>query len=296
MIKVTMLGTSGSTPTKDRSLPGVLLAYDGNSYLFDCGEGTQMQMMKFGANISKIRCIFLTHLHGDHVIGIAGLLRTLALNNREEELTIFIPRGYESRLKSLIVFDKAMIRYKITIKGVRSGEIYKGKNFSVSAFKLDHTVATFGYVFKESDRFKFLVDKCKALGIKDQMFTDITRNGKTTVNGKLVRLKQVTVAVKGKKIVYASDTRPCAATVVAAKDCDLLIHEANYATAQEQMAKDRKHSTAHEAARIAKKARARKLVLTHISARYRDTSQLLREARGEFKNSFVAFDGYTIDI
>lgn len=296
MIKVTMLGTSGSTPTKERSLPGVLLAYDGSSYLFDCGEGTQMQMMKFGANISKIKCIFLTHLHADHVIGIAGLIRTLALNNREEELSIFIPKGYESRLKDLIVFDKAMIRYKITIKGVRSGEIYKGKNFSVSAFKLDHTITTFGYVFKEEDKFRFLTDKCKALGIKNQMFADITKNRKTTVNGKLITLKQVTRTVKGKKIIYASDTRPCSSTIAAAKNADLLIHESNYASAQENLAKERKHSTSQEAAKIAKKAKAKKLVLTHISARYRDTTQLLKDAKAEFKNSVVAFDGYTIDI
>ncbi len=296
MIRLTMLGTSGSTPTKDRGLPSMLIAYDGSSYMFDCGEGTQMQMMKFGANISKVKCIFLTHLHGDHVIGIAGLIRTMALNNREGELVIFIPKGYENRLRNLLTFDRALIRYKVTIKGVGSGEVYKGKNFSVRAFKLNHTIATFGYSFAENDKFKFDKEKCKSLGIRGKMFSELSEKGRVSVRGKTIQLKQVTTRVAGKKIVYSSDSRPCASTIAAARNCTVLVHEANYANAQQKLAQERKHSTAAEAARIAKKAKAKMLILTHISARYKDASELLKEAQKEFKNSVLGYDGYTIDI
>ncbi len=296
MIKIMMLGTAGSTPTKERSLPSVLLNYDGSSYLFDCGEGTQMQMMKFGANVSKIKCIFLTHLHGDHVIGIAGLVRTLALNNREHELSIFIPKGFEKMLNNLIVFDRALIRYKINIIGIQSGTVYKGKNFTVSAFKLEHTVPTFGYVFKENDKIRFIKEKCAPLGIKGAMFAELTKKGSIKVRNRTVHLKQVTRTESGKKIVYASDSRPCASTINAARNCDILIHEANFATSEERLAKERKHSTAYEAAKIASKAHARKLVLTHISARYKDTGQMLKEARSAFKNTVVAVDGSVFEV
>lgn len=296
MIKLTMLGTSGSTPTKERGLPSMLVSYEGNSYLFDCGEGTQMQMMKFKTNISKVKCIFLTHLHGDHVIGIAGLIRTMALNNREGELVVFIPKGYESKLSNLLTFDRALIRYKVTIKGVGSGEVYKGKDFTVRAFKLNHTIATFGYSFAENDRFKFDKERCKSLGIRGKMFSELSDKGRVRVKGKTIMLKQAARRVAGKKIVYASDSRPCASTIAAARNCTVLVHEANYANEQQKLAQERKHSTAQEAAKVAKSAKAGMLILTHISARYRDAGALLKEAQGEFKNSVLGYDGYTIDI
>ena len=151
-MKITFLGTGGSIPTAERGLPAMSLEYNGAVYLFDCGEGTQMQMLKFGVNAHRIRAIFITHMHGDHVIGVAGLIRSMALYGRTEPLEIFVPGGEEGKLEPLLTFDKVKIGYPILIRKARSGALYKGKDFTVSAFALKHSVKTFGYRFKEDDR------------------------------------------------------------------------------------------------------------------------------------------------
>jgi ribonuclease Z len=294
MIKIVVLGTSGSTPTKTRGMPGLALVREGDVYLFDCGEGTQMKLMEYNINISKINAIFITHTHGDHIIGIAGLVRTLALINREDVLRIFVPKGYEKVLASLITFDKAMIRYSIEIKGIGSGQVLKGDDFTVRAFKLNHSIKSYGYIFKERDKRRFIKEKCDKLGIKGEMYSILEDNKEITVKGKRIRIEEVTFLQKGKKVVYATDTRPCASTVKASADADVLIHEATYTEAEKRLAMLRKHSTAKEAAEVAKKANAKMLVLTHISARHRNVKPLQEEAESIFKNSVVAKDGYTI--
>ncbi|MGC8710643.1 MAG: ribonuclease Z [Candidatus Micrarchaeia archaeon] len=296
MIKIIVLGTSGSTPTKTRGMPSVALVREGDVYLFDCGEGTQMRMMQYDVNISRIKAIFITHAHGDHIIGIAGLVRTLALNNRVEPLLIFVPKGYEKVLMSLITFDKAMIRYNIDIRGIGSGIIMKGKGFLVKAFRLKHSIPSYGYVFKEDDKRRFIKEKCGKLGIKNEMYSLLEKTGSIKVKGKSVRIEDVTWLQHGKKIVYATDTRPCANTVKASLGADVLIHEATFAENEKKHALLRKHSTAKEAAGVAKKADAKMLVLMHISARYRSPKQLQEEAEAVFKNTVVAKDGYAIAL
>lgn len=296
MIRLTLLGTSGSTPTKNRGMPGAAIARDGKVYLFDCGEGTQMKMMAHRVNISRVEAIFISHIHGDHVIGIAGLIRTMGLNNRSRPLTIYVPKGQESAIRSLIVFDKAMIQYPIAVVGINAGKFYLGTGFTIAAFRLNHQITTFGYVFAEDNKRRFIKEKCKALGIKGTMFADLERKGEIKIGKRTIKIGSVTTLQKGKKIVYATDTRPSATTVEAAKDADVLIHEAAYTQKEKKLAVERKHSTAEEAANVAKAARVKMLVLTHLSARQRAPDELAAEARKVFKNTVVGKDGYAIDL
>ena len=296
MFKVTILGSSGSAPTKDRGLSSVAVSREGSIYLFDCGEGTQRQMLKYGLNISKVKAIFITHMHGDHVIGVAGLVRTLSLYKRSEPLSIFVPKGYESAAESLLKFDSAIMTYEIKVVGVKSGIVYRGDGIEVRAFKLVHSIPTYGYSFIEEGKLHFVKGKADALGIKGKKFGEIQKKGKIKIDGKLIKLSEITYPEKEKKFTYASDTRPAASTVIAARNAELLVHEATYCADLERLARERKHSTAAEAAQVAKNAKVKKLVLTHISARYRNASQIRSEAAKVFRNVEVAEDGKEYEI
>lgn len=295
-IDIVFLGTAGSVPTKERSMPSVAVIYDGSILLFDCGEGTQIQMLKYGLNAQRLKAIFISHIHGDHTIGIAGIVRSLAINGRKEALSIFVPRGSERIIRSLIVFDRVTIGYPINIIGVRQGTVYRGRGFSVSAFRLNHTVETYGYAVAEDSKLRFIKERCDRLGIRGTMYSELEKKGIIRINGKGIRLKGITRLQEGRKIVYATDTRPAAGTVRAARGADLLIHEASYKSSEKALAVSRKHSTSEEAAGIARKAKVSKLTITHFSARYRDASQLLSEAKAVFKNTIAASDGYRITL
>jgi ribonuclease Z len=297
MIKLTFLGTSSATATPERNFPSVALEYDGDTFLFDCGEGTQRQLAKYGINPFKIRAIFLTHIHGDHVIGVPGLVRTLAMHNRTEPLEIYIPEGYEKNITSLIMFDELKIPYKLIIKGVRSGTIIDTPHIRISAFKVRHSVKCYGYVFLRKDSLRFMKDRCAGLGIKGKMFAQLKKKGRITINGKVIKLKEVTFNQKGNKIVYVTDTRPAAETIKAAKGADILIHEATYHSSLIKIAKEYEHATSKEAAEIAKKAGVKRLIMHHLSARYNnDASELEKEAKKIFKESTFAKDGMKIEI
>ncbi len=295
-IRITMLGTSGSSPTKSRAMPGIALTYNGSIILFDCGEGTQMQMIKYGINFSKINAIFISHTHGDHIIGLAGLVRTMAMNRRSADLEIFVPVGYERVIKALISFDKALMTYRINIHGIRSGIVYRTREFSVSAFPTNHTISSCGYVFRENDRRRFIVEKAERLGIKGRMHSVLQERGWIRIKKRKITLDSVTTVQKSKIVVYATDTRPSKSTVLASMGADLLIHESSYSEGESNLAKERKHSTSGEAAAIAKAAKAKRLVLTHISARHSSVERLEKEAKAVFKNSNVAEDGDIIIV
>ncbi|MGC8495837.1 MAG: ribonuclease Z [Candidatus Micrarchaeia archaeon] len=295
MIKVTFLGTSGSTPTKSRNLPSVALEYNGGLYLFDCGEGTQRQIMRYSLNISKIKAIFVSHIHGDHVIGIAGLIRTMALNRRQEPLYIYVPSGYEGAIKQLIVFDKAIISFNIIIMPIESGTIYKGDGFYVKAFKLSHSVLTYGFIFVENDKQRFIVQKATELGLKGKMFSELQLKKNIKLNGSNIKLSDVTYTEKGLKVCYITDTRPVTPSKTSL-GADLLIHEATFAESEKELAKERWHSTGQDAARVALRIKARKLVLMHFSARYKSTSKIVNEARQIFNDTVAAKDGMSITL
>ena len=296
-MKAIFLGTSGSTPTRERNLPGLAVEYEGDVLLFDCGEGTQRQMLRYSVNISKVKAIFVTHVHGDHVIGIAGLVRTLGLARRTEPLSIFMPEGQEGAVTDLIGARYCeMIKYPIKLIPIRGGTLWEGDGYTVSAFRVDHTIKCYGFVFAENDKVHFIKQKADALGIEGKMYSELAKRGHATINGKRVTLASVTTKEKGRRMVYATDTVPSKVTQKAAAGADLLVHEATYSERYRDLARERGHATALQVAKMAKAAKVNILALTHISARYNDPKELEEEARSVFKNSRVAQDGMVIEL
>jgi len=287
MFEVTMLGTASAVPTIQRSLPAIAVRRDGDVYLLDCGEGCQRQMMRFGVSYMKVKAIFITHLHLDHFLGAFGLIETMGLNGRKEKLTIYGPKGANAVFGKKVFVDIVEIDEKFSLD---MGE------FTVSSFATAHSRDSLGFVFEEKERRRFYEEKAKSLGIKGPMFTQIMQKGELTLSGKKIKLKDVTYSQPGKKLAYSGDTAPSAAVARAAKDADLLIHEATFCEDRLAEAKEAKHSTAAQAAQAAKKAGAKKLLLTHLSGRYLDTRPLLEEAKKKFENVLVAEDGMKLSV
>lgn len=293
MFQITFLGTSGSTPTIERNLPAIFIRTAGESLLFDCGEGTQRQMMKYKVGFGSIDAIFITHAHLDHYLGLFGLLETLKLSQpNPKKVSIFVPGQLYSMLADRNYAFLEVVKLK-------KGKIYEAKDFIIEAFKVKHTTESFGFLLKEKNKIKFYEEKAHAFGLKGEMFTKIQKKGFIKIGEKKILLKDITYIKPGKKVVYTGDCAPGLATIKAAKNTDLLIHEATFDTNFEKEAKERKHSTARQAAEVAKKANCKQLILTHISPRYsREDLQslLLNEAREAFASSALAKDGLTIRL
>ena len=177
-MRIVFLGTSGSTPTKERNLPAVALEREGDVFLFDCGEGTQRQMLLYSVNLSKLRPIFITHVHGDHIIGIAGLVRTLGLARRTEPLSIYVPEGQEDAVRELMGTKYCeMIKYPINLIPIKGGIVCKGDDYTVTAFRVAHTIKCYGFVFEENEKVHFIKEKANALGIKGKMYLGACEEG-----------------------------------------------------------------------------------------------------------------------
>lgn len=295
--KITFLGTSGTVPTVERNPSSIFVSFGGEKLLFDCGEGTQRQMMiaKTGFGISSV---FITHMHTDHFIGIFGLIESMSLNGREKPLYVYCP---EPRfLKGLFSeFGYDSLDFEIMVTGLRDGDCVRFQNFMVVAFKTDHIVRSVGYVIVEDNFYRFSPEKAKEIGIPPGPLYKKLAEGQTVVwNGELVTPEMVTDGiVRGRKLVYTGDTRPTDRIVEVAENADMLIHDSSFTSELQDWAEYTKHSTALEAAEVARKAGVRKLVLTHISARYsNDTSPLLSEAKKVFPETYVAEDFSTFEL
>jgi ribonuclease Z len=287
MFEVTVLGCSAAMPTKDRNLSSIAVRRDGDVLLLDCGEGTQRQMLRFGVSAMKAKAVFITHLHLDHFLGVFGLAETLKIAGKEGKLKVFVPKGGAPLFSGRELLD--VVEYG-------EGRIADFGEYFASAFMVKHGRNSFGIALEEKGKIRFYEEKAKGLGLKGPMFTEIQQKGKLTVNGKVVKLKDVTYLQAGKKLVYTGDTAPCAAVARAAKGADLLIHESTFGQDRLEEAKEAGHSTALDAALAAKKAGAKRLLLTHISSRYADARPLLEEAKKEFAATEIAYDGYRAAI
>ncbi len=297
MLRVVFLGTSGTIPSVERNPSAIFIQFGQYRVLFDCGEGTQRQMMIAKTGF-KLNAIFITHLHTDHFIGLFSLLETMSLNDRREKLTVYSP--HPEFLKAIFdAFGYENLSFPIESRELKDGESVRFGNFRIMAFKTDHIVKSYGYALIEDERRgKFDRERAEKLGLKPgPIYAKLAKGESVKVGDKIITPDMVLGKPRpGRKVVYTGDTRPCKRVVEVAKNADLLIHDSSFTSDLQDWAVETKHSTAIEAAKVAKEANVKKLVLTHISARYKDASVLLSEAKEIFENVVVAEDFMVIDV
>src|SRR5688572_27037241 len=303
MLTVTFLGTSAARPTVERNVSGLAIHREGETLLFECGEGTQRQMMRYGVSFALSE-IFFTHFHADHFLGVIGLIRTLGLQGRPEPLFLYGPKGAKKVLTTAMQLGVERVPFPIEITEVRAGDTVGAKRdgYEIVAFPTEHGGGpSIGYVLKEHERRgRFDVEKAKAAGIPEGPLWGQLSKGQpiTLSNGPTFQPSDfVGPARPGRLVAFTGDTRPCAATIDAAQGADLLIHEATFGEEERDRARDTGHATAKEAAQVALAAKAKRLVLSHVSARYSiSADELVREAREVFPNVTVARDGLEVDV
>jgi ribonuclease Z len=274
---------------------------EGETILIDCGEGTQRQMMRYGVSFA-FEDVFFTHTHADHILGLTGLIRTLQLQGRVEPLRLWGPAGSTRTLRSCISLGGERTTFPVTITELEAGSSIARGDYRIDAFSVDHRdTSSIGIAVIELDRLgRFNPDLARAMGIPEGPMWGRLHKGEpvTLEDGRSVDPSElVGVPRRGRRIVITGDTRPCAGTILAAQDADLLVHEATFAEEEAARALETGHSTAREAAEVARRAGARRLALTHISARYSaDAKELEREARTVFPRTSIARDGMEIEI
>jgi ribonuclease Z len=306
MLSVTFLGTSAARPTVERNVSAMALVREGETLLFECGEGTQRQMMRYGVSFALSE-IFFTHFHADHFLGVIGLIRTLGLQARAEPMRFYGPKGAKKLLTQALQLGVERVPFEVQVEevtpGMVLGEKGKGKRegYDICVFGTEHGGGSVGYALREHERRgRFDVDRARAAGIPEGPLWGKLSKGETVQlpDGRTVGPEGIVGANRpGRLVVFTGDTRPCAAVVDAAQGADLLIHEATFGEEEKERAKETGHSTAREAAQVALAAKARRLVLSHVSARYSiSAEELVKEAREVFKETVVAKDGMTIEV
>ncbi|HMD78693.1 MAG TPA: ribonuclease Z [Nitrososphaerales archaeon] len=298
-LTVTFLGTSSAAPTKDRGLPAVAIQREGEVILLDCGEGVQRQVIGQGIGLNKEMAIFITHLHGDHVTGLLGLLQTMGLAQRRKPLTIVGPPDLFKWLKVTSRILNIGLTFPIQFYSAKAGMVIRLRSFKVKATRAVHSIEAYSYLVEENARpGEFHPEKAKELGIPEgKLWSRLQKGGTVTVGGRRFSSSQVTGPRRpGRKIGYSGDTRPSPRLIRFFHGCDLLIFDSTFKDSDRSKAVERKHSTAVEAAVVASKAKARRLALTHFSARYTSSSALVREARVVFPNTFAAADRMTVPV
>ena len=306
MLSVTFLGTSAARPTVERNVSAMALVREGETLLFECGEGTQRQMMRYGVSFALSE-IFFTHFHADHFLGVIGLIRTLGLQTREEPMRLYGPKGAKKLLSQALQLGVERVPFEVEVQEVKPGDVITGGNraprtaYDIHAFATDHGGGSVGYALREHERpGRFDPEKARAAGVREGPLWGKLQRGEAVElpdGRKVVPEGIVSEKRRGRIVVFTGDTRPCAAVVDAAQAADLLIHEATFGEEEKERAKETGHSTAREAAQVALAANAGRLVLSHVSARYSiSADELVKEAREVFKETVVAKDGMTIEV
>lgn len=300
-LTIRLLGTSASRPTVERNVSSLAIEREGETLMFDCGEGTQRQMMRYGVSFS-LEDIFFTHMHADHLLGVVGLIRTMALQGRTERLRLWGPRGSSRVLKRAESLGFERATFPVEIIEVEPGQRVERSGYAIVPFPVDHRgSASLGFALVEEDRKgRFNPDLARELGIPEgPLWGRIHRGQSVTLDDGRVIEPSVLVGPQrpGRTVVVTGDTRPCAETIDAAEGADLLIHEATFGDEEAERAVETGHSTAREAATVARVAGVRRLLLTHFSARYsRDAGDLAAEARSVFPDTVLGKDGLELEV
>jgi ribonuclease Z len=300
VLKLLFLGTSAARPTVERSVAALAMVREGETLLFECGEGTQRQMMRYGVSFN-LSDVFFTHFHADHFLGVIGLVRTLGLQGRTEPMRFYGPKGARRLLGAALGLGVERVPFEVEIEELEPDAALRRGDYEILTFAADHGGSALGYVLVEKDRLgKFDPARARELGVPEgPLWGRLQRAEAVTLeDGRTIEPESIVGAPRpGRKVVYTGDSRPCKATIEAAIGADVLVHEATFSLEEAERAKETDHSTAHEAAEVARMAKARRLVLTHVSARYsRDPGPLLEEARAVFPETVVAKDGMEIEV
>jgi ribonuclease Z len=299
-LTLTFLGTGAAIPSLDRNVASLALAREGETLLFDCGEGTQRQMMRYGVSFS-VRDLFFTHFHADHLLGLTGLVRTLGLQDRTDPLRLYGPRGAHRVLEHALAVGIERNKFPVQIEELAPGDRVTRPGYDVVAVEADHRAPSLAYVLVEHTRLgRFQPERVRELGVPEGPLWGRLHRGETVElpDGRRVGPTDLVGPPRpGRKVVISGDTRPCASIGAAATGADLLVHEATFSAEESDKADLTGHSTAADAAGMARDAGVRRLVLTHISARYtREAPELLAEAQAIFPASVVARDGMIVDV
>ena len=301
MIAITFLGTVSGIPSLTRNHSSIVLEHftdDRRVFLFDCGEGTQKQLMKSGVSFMAIDKIFITHWHADHFAGLIPFIQTMNLEKRERPLFVFGPEA-ERFVSNIMDMGYFGLRFplkpiNVPFEGDEITKIDEGLEYEVLSIPSMHTVPSVAYCFKEKDKWNIDEEKLEKMGIKrGPWLKKLKREGKLEVKGKVVKIEEVGYLKPGMKVVYTGDTMPCDNILKISMGADLLIHDGTFL---EEDVGSKAHADVKEAARIAKKAGVKQLILTHISRRYTETKDLEDQARGIFPNSIVAKDMMRVEL
>ena len=306
-MQITFLGTSSGVPTRSRNVSSVALRLPQRAelWLFDCGEGTQHQILRSDLKMSQLCRIFVTHMHGDHIFGLMGLLASCGLAGNVRHVDIYGPQGLNEYLQACKRYSHTHFSYPVKVHAVRPGVVYEDSEFKVSCDILHHRITAYGYRVEEKNRAgRFDVEKAKALEIPPGRIYGQLKRGETVTlkDGRVINGSDLCGPTEiGRKVVYCTDTVFCENAVDLAKDADVLIHEATFAHQDSQMAFDRLHSTSTMAAQTALAAGARKLIMSHFSPRYApgnaiQLKDLLEEGQAIIPNTKMAYDFMTYEV
>lgn len=307
-MRVTFLGTSSGAPSRSRNMTSIALQLPQLSrlWLFDCGEGTQHQILRSSVKLSQLDRVFITHLHGDHLFGLTGMLASRSLQNGgQTPVTIYGPSGLAEYLRATLDISRTRLGYAITVERVSPGVVFEDSYATVVCAPMRHGVESYGYAVIEKDHpGHFDVDRARSLGIPSGPLYGRLKAGETITleDGRLVSGADLTgPPIKGRKLVFCGDTAFHQGAVELASGADMLIHEATYMGVDSHLAERANHSTSVSAAEVARLANVSKLVLTHFSLRYESEGNpsledLLAEARAIFPNTSLAYDFLSVDV